>query len=95
MPPPFSLYQISLFEQLRRVLDQLDKGDALTLIRLDRLTGSTCDLLNTLATIATKGAGFRLLYDTRSDTTTAHGRLMLKRKTAGWDDNFLASLAAA
>ena len=83
-----------MFEQLRRVRDQLDKGDALTLIRLDRLTGSTCELLNTLATIA-KGAGFRLLYDTRSDTTTAHGRLMLKRKTAGGDDDFFASLVAA
>jgi DNA invertase Pin-like site-specific DNA recombinase len=33
--------------------------------------------LNTLATIAAKGAGFRSLNDTWADTTTAHGRLML------------------
>src|ERR1700730_18530831 len=38
---------------------------------------STRDLLNTLATITGKGAGFRSLHDTWADTTTAHGRLML------------------
>jgi hypothetical protein len=37
----------------------------------------TRDLLNTLATIAAKGAGFRSLHDTWTDTATAHGRLML------------------
>ena len=62
---------------MRRVLDQLDKGDVLTVTRLDRLARSTRDLLNTLATIAAKGAGFRSLGDTWADTTTAHGRLML------------------
>jgi DNA invertase Pin-like site-specific DNA recombinase len=63
--------------QLRRVLDQLDKGDVLTVTRLDRLARSTRDLLNTLATITSKNAGFRSLHDTWADTTTAHGRLML------------------
>src|SRR5271165_5145263 len=63
--------------QLRRVLDQLAKGDVLTVTRLDRLARSTRDLLNTLATIASKGAGFRSLNDAWADTTTAHGRLML------------------
>ncbi len=63
--------------QLRRVLDQLDKGDVLTFTRLDRLARSTRDLLNTLAAITGKGAGFRSLHDTWADTTTAHGRLML------------------
>jgi DNA invertase Pin-like site-specific DNA recombinase len=63
--------------QLRRVLDQLAKGDVLTVTRLDRLARSTRDLLNTLATITGKGAGFRSLHDTWADTTTAHGRLML------------------
>jgi len=63
--------------QLRRALDQLDKGDVLMVTRLDRLARSTRDLLNTLATIADKGAGFRSLGDTWADTTTAHGRLML------------------
>jgi DNA invertase Pin-like site-specific DNA recombinase len=63
--------------QLRRVLDQLDAGDVLMVTRLDRLARSTRDLLNTLATIAGKKAGFRSLGDTWADTTTAHGRLML------------------
>ena len=63
--------------RLRRSLDQLAKGDVLTVTRLDRLARSTRALLNTLATITGKGAGFRSLNDTWADTTTAHGRLML------------------
>ncbi len=62
---------------LCRVLDGLDAGDVLTVTRLDRLARSTRDLLNTLALIADRGAGFRSLGDAWADTTTAHGRLML------------------
>ena len=63
--------------QLRRLLDVLDAGDALTVTRLDRLARSTRDLLNTLAAITAKKAGFKSLGDTWADTTTSHGRLML------------------
>lgn len=63
--------------QLQRVLDGLEKGDVLFVTRLDRLARSTRDLLNILARIAEKKAGFRSLGDTWADTTTAHGRLML------------------
>jgi DNA invertase Pin-like site-specific DNA recombinase len=63
--------------QLRRLLDQLDAGDVLMVTRLDRLARSTRDLLNTLAAITGKKAGFRSLGDTWADTTTAHGRLIL------------------
>jgi DNA invertase Pin-like site-specific DNA recombinase len=63
--------------QLRRALDELNAGDVLLISRLDRLARSTRDLLNILATIADKGAGFRSIGDTWADTTTAHGRLML------------------
>src|ERR1700723_2095387 len=63
--------------QLRRALDQLDAGDVLVVTRLDRLARSTRDLLNTLATITDRKAGFRSLGDAWADTTTAHGRLML------------------
>ena len=63
--------------QLARVIGQLEKGDVLMVTRLDRLARSTRDLLNTLAAIAAKGAGFRSLNDAWADTTTAHGRLML------------------
>jgi DNA invertase Pin-like site-specific DNA recombinase len=63
--------------QLHRALDQLDKGDVLMVTRLDRLARSTRDLLNTVAAITGKKAGFRSLGDTWADSTTAHGRLML------------------
>lgn len=63
--------------QLRRLLDSLNPGDVVTVTRLDRLARSTRDLLNTLATIAGKQAGFRSLGDAWADTTTAHGRLLL------------------
>jgi Resolvase, N terminal domain len=63
--------------RLRRLLDQLDAGDVLMVTRLDRLARSTRDLLNILAAIADKKAGFRSLGDTWADTTTSHGRLML------------------
>ena len=63
--------------QLRTALDQLDAGDVLMVTRLDRLARSTRDLLNTVAAIADRKAGFRSLGDTWADTTTPHGRLML------------------
>jgi DNA invertase Pin-like site-specific DNA recombinase len=63
--------------QLRRALDQLAGGDVLMVTRLDRLARSTRDLLNTLAAITDRKAGFRSLGDTWADTTTPHGRLML------------------
>src|SRR6201994_3646731 len=63
--------------QLRTAVDQLEAGDVLMVTRLDRLARSTRDLLNTLAAISDKKAGFRSLADTWADTTTPHGRLML------------------
>src|SRR5262249_29832596 len=63
--------------KLRQVLTRLTAGDVLMVTRLDRLARSTRDLLNTLATITDKGAGFKSLGDTWADTTTPHGRLML------------------
>ncbi len=63
--------------QLRRLLGQLESGDVLTVTRLDRLPRSTRDLLNTLAAIAGREAGFRSLGDPWADTTTSHGRLTL------------------
>ncbi len=49
----------------------------LMVTRLDLLARSTRDLLNTLAAITDRKAGFRSLGDAWADTTTAHGRLML------------------
>jgi DNA invertase Pin-like site-specific DNA recombinase len=63
--------------QLQRAVESVGAGDLLLVTRLDRLARSTRDLLNVLATIAEKGAGFRSIADTWADTTTPHGRLML------------------
>src|SRR5438067_711306 len=63
--------------QLARLLKMVEKGDVVIVTRLDRLARSTRDLLNVLAAIADKKAGFRSLGDTWADTTTPHGRLML------------------
>jgi DNA invertase Pin-like site-specific DNA recombinase len=64
------------------VLRRLQAGDVLMVTRLDRLARSTRDLLNIMATIAEKKAGFRSLGDTWADTTTPHGRLMLTGSAA-------------
>ena len=64
-------------KQLARLVEALDRGDVLVVTRLDRLARSTRDLLNVLAAVSAKGAGFRSLRDTWADTTTAHGRLIL------------------
>ena len=63
--------------QLQRAIEALGGGDVLLVTRLDRLARSTRDLLNVLATISERGAGFRSIADAWADTTTAHGRLML------------------
>jgi DNA invertase Pin-like site-specific DNA recombinase len=63
--------------QLRQVLTKLTAGDVLLVTRLDRLARSTRNLLNTLAAIGDKGAGFKSLGDAWADTTTPHGCLML------------------
>lgn len=63
--------------QLARAVAALEPGDVLVCIRLDRLARSTRDLLNVIAEVSAKGAGFRSLKDAWADTTSAHGRLML------------------
>ena len=63
--------------ELAKVLKRLESGDVLVVTRLDRLARSTRNLLNILANIAQRGAGFKSLHDSWADTTTPHGRLML------------------
>jgi DNA invertase Pin-like site-specific DNA recombinase len=63
--------------ELAKALKSLGDGDTLLVTRLDRLARSTRDLLNTLAQITERNAGFKSLADAWADTTTAHGRLML------------------
>jgi DNA invertase Pin-like site-specific DNA recombinase len=68
---------VSHRKALARAVAALGAGDVLLVTRLDRLARSTRDLLNVLAAIAERGAGFRSLADAWADTTTPHGRLML------------------
>src|ERR1700735_1812449 len=63
--------------QLLRMIEALEPGDVLMVTRLDRRARSTRNLLNTLAAVTGKKAGFRSLGDAWADTTTSHGRLML------------------
>jgi DNA invertase Pin-like site-specific DNA recombinase len=62
---------------LVKAISVLSVGDVLLVTRLDRLARSTRDLLNVLAAIAEKGAGFRSLADPMLDTTSAHGKLII------------------
>ncbi len=66
---PFAYPKARSASRLRT--DCVPKGTQGTRVR------STRDLLNVLASVADRGAGFRSLRDAWGDTTTAHGRLML------------------
>jgi DNA invertase Pin-like site-specific DNA recombinase len=55
-------------KQLAKAIASLTCGDVLIVTKLDRLARSTRDLLNTLATITDKGAGFRVLDNPSLDT---------------------------
>jgi DNA invertase Pin-like site-specific DNA recombinase len=62
---------------LGRAIAALGAGDVLLVTRLDRLARSTRDLLNVLATVSERGAGFRSLADAMIDTTSPHGKLIV------------------
>jgi DNA invertase Pin-like site-specific DNA recombinase len=49
--------------QLAKAIDTLGKADLLMVVRLDRLARSTRDLLNVLAKVTDRKAGFRSLRD--------------------------------
>src|SRR5262245_44387787 len=55
--------------ELAKMIRRLEPGDVLVVTRLDRLARSTRDLLNILATVGEREAGFRSLKDTWADTT--------------------------
>src|SRR5262249_19016580 len=59
-----------------RAIAALGQGDVLLVTRLDRLARSMRDLLNVMASVSDKGAGFRSLADP-IDTTSPHGKLIL------------------
>src|SRR5262249_8987239 len=63
--------------ELVKAIGRLESGCVLVVTRLDRVARSTRDLLNVIAAILDRGAGFKSLRDAWADTTSAHGRLML------------------
>jgi DNA invertase Pin-like site-specific DNA recombinase len=64
-------------KQLAKAVDSLTCGDLLLVTRLDRLAGSTRDLLNILAEVSAKDAKFKSLADPWCDTSTPTGELMV------------------
>jgi DNA invertase Pin-like site-specific DNA recombinase len=62
---------------LGKAIAALAEGDTLLVCRLDRLARSTRDLLNVLASVADRGAGFKSLADPMIDTTSPHGKLII------------------
>jgi DNA invertase Pin-like site-specific DNA recombinase len=71
-------------QQLAKAIASLGDGDVLVVTKLDRLARSNRDLLNILATVADKGAGFKVLDNPAMDTTQPYGRLLV---------NFLGAIA--
>lgn len=60
--------------ELRRMIDQLRKGDIVIIWKLDRLGRSLRDLVNLVTEIQDKGTGLKSLNDS-IDTTTPQGKL--------------------
>lgn len=61
--------------ELDKLVDQLRRGDVVTVTKYDRLSRSLQDLLGIVEVIRAKGAGFRSLAED-IDTTTSAGRLI-------------------
>lgn len=66
-------------QQLNLALDFAREGDALVIVRLDRLARSTRDLLEIIAKLETKKVGLRVLDfgGTEMDTQSPTGKLVL------------------
>ena len=63
--------------ELRRLLDQLRKGDVVVVWKLDRFSRSLRDVLTLMERLAEAKAGFRSLTEA-IDTTTPAGRRMMQ-----------------
>jgi DNA invertase Pin-like site-specific DNA recombinase len=69
---------------LKRMLKEVQAGDVVVVVRLDRLARSVRDLLNILERFSQDDVGFVSLREKHIDTTSAGGRLVL---------NIMASIA--
>jgi DNA invertase Pin-like site-specific DNA recombinase len=59
------------------MLDQLRKGDVVTVWKLDRLARSTRNLLEIVETISNAGARFQSISEPWADTTTHAGKMIM------------------
>ena len=69
---------------LAKIVREIDAGDTLVVVRLDRLARSMIDLRKIVDALTEKGVGLRVLQQGAIDTTRSEGRLLL---------NILASFA--
>src|SRR5450432_2098278 len=63
--------------ELNRMLDQLRRGDVVTVWKLDRLARSTRNLLEIVETIGNSGARFQSISEPWADTTTHAGKMIM------------------
>ncbi len=68
--------------ELNRLLDQLRKGDTVTVWKLDRLARPTRNLLEIVEQIGVAGAHFQSIFEPWADTTT-HASKMIMTTFAG------------
>ena len=64
--------------ELRKMMRELQKGDIVVVIKLDRLARSLYDLQTLTNYIQEKGASFISLGDSGIDTTTPNGKLLFQ-----------------
>jgi DNA invertase Pin-like site-specific DNA recombinase len=63
--------------QLQRMLDHVRHGDAVVVLRLDRLARSTRDLLEVADQLKERGVGLKSLSEPWADTTSAAGKMVM------------------
>ncbi len=64
-------------KELQRMLSKLERGDVVTVTRIDRLARSLFDLFAIVQRINQSGAVFRSIAEPWADTGTSTGRMML------------------
>jgi DNA invertase Pin-like site-specific DNA recombinase len=64
-------------KELQRMLSGLERGDVVTVTRIDRLARSLFDLFAIVQRINESGAVFRSIAEPWADTGTSTGRMML------------------
>lgn len=64
-------------EQLKAMLDYVQPGDTVAVVRLDRVARSVVDLWDILDSLTTRGVAFKSINDAWLDTESPMGRFMI------------------